>query len=274
MGGFNSGGGGFSRGGFGGGGARQQAEELFPTRDSPVSRLGKTKFPDSKAKHFWLVIFYSNDSSDCAQIAPEVKKLAQGLKGTVKVGAVNCEKEKSFCQRQGAKDIPSFAFVKIDGTLDFYDTNKKTPNAKKLHEFSMSKLPYDLIQNVNNIAHIQQRLLQETKKSKPAILLLTDKYDTSALYVSLAYEFRDKFIFGESRAKNLALSKEFGVKKYPLLLALFPSKTRTNNNGIDKPEVMKYDGPIKGEKISRWINTIYNEKNKIKKKKNTSRSRR
>merc|ERR1711862_51500 len=203
-------------------------------------------------------------------------------KGTIKVGAVNCDKEKSFCQRKGinANDTPSFAFVNIDGTLDFYSSSasNKSPNAKKLHEFSMSKLPYHLIQNVNNIAHIQQRLLQGTKNNKPAILLLTDKYDTSALYVSLAYEFRDKFTFGESRAKNLALSKEFSVKKYPLLLALFPNKgvitANNNNNGVSKPEVVKYDGPIKGEKISKWINNIYVERKKMKKKKNASSANR
>jgi len=267
FGGFGGGGGGFGGGGFGGGGfggGGRQVEELFPTRDSPVSRLGKTKFPDSKAKHFWLVTFYSNESQECAQIAPEVKKLAKGLKGTIKVGAVNCDKERAFCQRQGAKELPSFAFVN-NGEVEYY-TDDNGVSSKSLHEFAMSKLPYNLIQNVNNIAHVQQRLLQDTKK-RPAILLLTDKYETSALYVSLAYEFRDKFIFGESRAKNLALSKEFGVKKYPLLLALFP--TSTKKNGTDKPDIVKYDGPIKSEKISNWINKVYSDKTKKK-----SRSRR
>merc|ERR1711862_273326 len=109
--------------------------------------------------------------------------------------------------------------------------------SKTLHEFAMQRLPFNIIINVNHIAHIQQRLLHMTKYT---ILLLTDKYDTSALYVSLAYQFRDKFIFGESRAKNLALAKQFAVKKYPFLLAFFPNYKLSKTSSSIR---IKYDGP-------------------------------
>lgn len=81
--------------------------------------------------------------------------------------------------------------------------------------------------NINNGPQIDERLLSKSSswfQSKPpaAVLLLTDKYQTSSMYYSLVYTFRNDFIMGESRAKNLALSKQFGVKKYPTLLAFVP----------------------------------------------------
>jgi hypothetical protein len=82
-----------------------------------------------------------------------------------------------------------------------------------------------LVINVNSVKHVQQRMLSTSATpSHPivSILLLSDKYETSPIYAALSYNHRhDGFVaFGESRGSNAELAKEFGVKRYPTVLAL------------------------------------------------------
>jgi hypothetical protein len=59
------------------------------------------------------------------------------------------------------------------------------------------------VQNVNHVVQIHERLLaNNNNKNKPAVLLLTEKYETSSLYMNLAHQYKSSCTFGESRAKK------------------------------------------------------------------------
>jgi curved DNA-binding protein CbpA len=276
-GGSGFGGSGFSGGGgFGGHGARQQQRgppsELFPKGEGNVTKLGSPKFPDAKSKHLWLVVFYRNDVSACVEAKPKIDQLAEKVTGTYKVGAINCAlntKETAFCQKKGIKkdDLPVFGFV-VDGEITFFEADEDDPpipSARDLHDFALDNMPKSLVHNINHVSQIQERLLSpitSNKKLRGGVLLLTDKYETSALYFSLAYQFRSTLRFGESRAKNLALSKEFGVKKYPLLVALVPKGTTSGGRTLkatpynDQFDLISYHGSLKSQEISAWLNKL------------------
>ncbi|XP_063705954.1 protein disulfide-isomerase A6 homolog [Culicoides brevitarsis] len=75
---------------------------------------------DSRVTHsdsIWVVEFYAPWCGHCKSLAPEYKKAAKALKGTVKVGAVNCDDNKSSCGQYGIRGFPT---IKIFGS-------KKTP---------------------------------------------------------------------------------------------------------------------------------------------------
>jgi hypothetical protein len=121
-------------------------------------------------------------------------------------------------------------------------------------------MPRELVQNVNHASQIPERLLDPVAKAAKgksaalagAVLLLTDKYGTSALYFALAYRYRSSLLFGESRAGNLALAKAFGVKKYPLLLLFVPTGRGTERYSDDW-DTIRYDGDLKADAIGRWL---------------------
>lgn len=245
-GGFPGGGGGFPGGGFPGGGGGRQAQELFP-KGGDVAPLGKAKFPDAKSKFLWLVVFYDNNDQDCVNAQPTVVQLAKKTKGTFKVGAVNCgrsQAEAEFCaSKVDVQALPAFGMI-VDGEFSAMEQGLM-PSAKKLHDFAVEKMPFHLVQNINHVSHVNDRLMASVSKERKsaAILLLSDKYETSPLYASLAYQYRKNFIFGESRAKNLALAKEFGVKKYPTLVVI--------SGKIDK-----YDGEMKPDALMKWLDSL------------------
>jgi len=244
-----------------GGGRRAQPQELFP-KGSPVIRLGKPKFPDNSSKYIWLVVFCGNEVPSCQKVKPEVEKLAEKVKDSFKVGAVDCtskEREAEFCMDMGVdlESLPAFAMV-IDGKLEFYfdddEDNPSLPNAKGLHTFAIEHMPKALVANINHMKNIEERLLSKGD-FVGSVLLLTDKYETSSLYYSLAYHYRKTFNFGESRAKNLNLAKEFGVKKYPLLIVLVP-KGKGEESYSATHDLVKYSGDMKADPIIKWLDQV------------------
>lgn len=261
------GGGGFGGGGFGGGGfggPQQPRTDLFPKDTPNVSKLGSPKFPNKTSKNLWLIIFYDNESRACANAKSQVVALAEKVKDGYKIGAMDCgknQKEMAFCDKHGISidSLPQFAFV-VDGEIKLYEGRNSQPSAKKLHEFAMENMPKQLVVNINHVQQADERLLKEVfsvrkAKQDAAILLLSDKYETSALYYSLAYKYRKSFVFGESRAKNLSLAKEFHVKKYPLLIAFVPAGTGDEKYN-DKADLIRYKGSVKSKDISKWLDGI------------------
>jgi len=256
---FSFGGGGFpGGGGFGGGGP--PAEELFP-KGGDVAPLGKAKFPDAKSKYLWLVVFYDNDDQDCVAAQPTVVQLAKKVKGIFKVGAVNCGRSQAdaqFCaEKVDVQQLPAFGMI-VDGEFSAMSAGRM-PSAKGLHDFAVEKMPFNLVQNVNHVSHVNDRLMATVSKERKsaAILLLTDKYDTSPLYASLSYQYRKNFVFGESRAKNLALGKNFHVKKYPMLVCLAGQK-------------IIYEGAMNADALTKWLDSL-EEKFGVAEKKNKKR---
>lgn len=225
-------------------------------------------------------MFYGNQSPACTKVKPQVEKLAEKVKDSFKIGAVDCtskEREAKFCMEKGVdlEQLPAFAMV-IDGKLEFYfdddedDDNLQIPTAKGLHTFAVDHMPKSLVFNINHIQQAKDRLLSK-ENFWGSVLLLSDKYETAPLYYSLAYHYRHEFVFGESRAKNLNLGKEFGVKKYPLLLAIVP-KGKGEESYSETHDLIRYtSGELKGDPIIKWLDRVVEKLGgKTKKKPSTS----
>ncbi len=279
FGGGGGGGGGFGgAGGFGGGGGaggfgRENGgtpQDLFPKGESKVAKLGKPKFPDQKSKNMWLIMFYSPNDKQSQKAAPNLEKLAEKSNLAYKVGAVDClmsTRETDFCKERNIdiQDLPQYAFVLDGKVIMLKDEEDGLPAAdlaaRDLHEMVNEHMPKHLIQNINNIPQLQERLLSNSIPSA-AVLLLTDKYETSSIYYSLAYQFRHQSMqFGESRAKNLPLAQAFSIKKYPTLIAFVPTSVAKGQGeafpGDEKFRILRFTGDIKKkDKIIQWLDNV------------------
>ena len=305
----SGGGGGFPGGGFGGGGgggqrrpAPTKPKDVFNKDTLGISKLGSPKFPNSSSKYLWLILFYDgNDASTSNDEAKTVLNLivSKTSKDTsssapFKIGAMDCSKnamEQKFCTQQNVsmKSLPQYAFV-VDGVIQLYQPdNKNSVSAKELYNYCMDQIQSHadaLIANINHPTQLVDRLLQNhvlfnennkasSKRNVVSFLLLTDKYETSPVFVSLAYQYRGakNIKFGISRAKNLKLAQMIGnVKKYPHFVAFVPSKAASQTttmktdtltlpdeygSGSAKVDVIRYTGSMKNIiDITQWIDQI------------------
>lgn len=217
------------------------------------------------------MIFYDKDEDGSStpqyislakQVSEGVLKKAKNNKNamTFRVGAVNCHSGEAtrFCQRKLGLEVelPVFATV-INGSLKIISDANTLRNAKNMHDHTADALLKieGLVVNVNNMQHIKSRMLSTSPTPghpSIAIVLFTDKYETSSLYASLAYRHRhDGFAaFGESRGSNAQLGKQFGVEKYPTLVALVGSEKT----------VEKYPGKsLDLESLSNWVTSVKNK---------------
>merc|ERR1712224_1050215 len=202
-----------------------------------------------------------------------------------KIGAVDCRatpREEAFCAEKlaGVMDTqlehPSFALV-VNGDLipygdgnDSHERHRRTvPSPKTLHAFSVNNMPSNYIFNVNNARQLEERILSSSNAKRtsspailPAVLLLTDKYETSSTLRALSYYFRDEFVFGESRAKNANFSRSLRVSEYPTLIAFVPlpsgltQEKYSVNNGSGEWGLVRYDGPSTKNEIIAWLKKV------------------
>ena len=219
------GGGGARGGGRGGGrrrpsasGARQQQREqskenLYP-KNSAVKSLRRGKFPGGDAKHVWLVEFYAPWCGHCQQLKPTWERLAVDLKGFVKVGAVNCEKEKQICATEGVDSYPAIK-VRRGGTSVSYDGARELAAIKS---WALEQIPIR-VANLRKPESLDKFLAGGCGADRACVLFFSDQTDTPAWLRVAAYRFRDSLAFAEARARNDALASRLDVGSYPALVA-------------------------------------------------------
>jgi len=208
---------------------QQQRPPLYSNHDGIVP-LSSSKFPNSSSKYIWLVQFYSGQNHETLSFKDKFIKLANRLKmDGIKTGSVNCDVEKDLCSKNQIKKFPTHKLVHGKGSTEFdpSTTEEKILTSKGLFQFVEDKIPGHVL----NIRHKQQAeelisSLVSSKKyvSNVALILFTQKFETSLFLKNLAYVLDGKIAVGEVRGGNDKVSLEFGVRQYPTLLAVCGGK--------------------------------------------------
>jgi len=251
FGGGGGGGGGFNGfGPFGKGGPpqpQQRQQDLYGAQ-SPVHKLSSSKFPRKGANFVWLVEFYAPWCGHCKRLAPTLEELAEKLKGTVKVGAVNCEEESALCQQHQVHAYPTLKLI-MDGQIRPFSGDAQS--IKALHQFAVENLPSTYVINIRHMDGIRSFLANDCKAvpSSSCVVLFTSKYETSAFYKALSFQFRQKIAFGEVRGSNLQLSNNFNIGSYPTLLAFCYG---------DEHLQIKFSGDLNAEGIPSFLKGLEN----------------
>lgn len=168
------------------------------------------------------------------------------LLSDTQVGGVNCAAHGSLCEQHGIRMYPTVKLF-VNGEATPYEG---AVEPALLQTFVQQNIPAD-IANVRRVQTATEMLAAGKRHKKPCALLFTAKYDTSALYKSMAHSFKDVMKFGEVRATNLVVSDKYAVGKYPTLLVFC--------NG-DESQVVEYHGEFKAKEIRDFLSSVKDNK--------------
>ena len=220
---------------------REDRSELFPKDDpSGVVPLGKSKFPDENSKHVWIMIFYENNLTVCAEAKPQFETLAQKVLGTFKTGAVDCKRTNDamrFCREKRIKsiDLPVYGIV-VDGKFTVLERgeDRQPPTMDQIEEFAKGLMPYNLVSAANHYSYATTLTKNALRKNMHgSVLLLNDGNKTTPEFAGLAYQFRHDFIFACDNSKAPSMKKYFNVTKYPVVAALVARPGTKNEYDIE-----------------------------------------
>ena len=236
-------------------GHRQQQKQAKPeTVDledcTSIIELTNSTMPDiDRLDRNWNVFFYDENSKNSHE-AKLVKWFAEKYGTYLKVGIVNCNRERELCSRMGIVSYPRFVL--------YYGRKQKieiTLHEGLKPEFLL-KQNIDLMENhVLKISTNSYSTFVKENFGKPVLLLFTSRKNTSIMFLSLANEYKDKVIFAEIQKED-SLSTKFGIYEYPTIMLL-----------VDPPNYKgkKFEGAMTKTLIMHFLNDeVFSNQSKFK----------
>ncbi|GAA6062131.1 hypothetical protein JCM10212_003166 [Sporobolomyces blumeae] len=182
----------------------------------------------------------------CKQLAPDLDKVADSLKGLVNVVNVDCDEDqnKPLCGEYGVQGFPTLKiFPGGSAPVRNYDGPR---NAKDIISHATSSMPTFVKRaaTAQDLDELRTKASPRTAASKPVSLLFTSAGKVTPLYKALSSDFFRSIDFYAARDVKVgqdAMDK-FGVDKVPTLLVL---------TGPDQVE--KYEGLLKYDKLHDFL---------------------
>eukprot|EP01028_Stygiella_incarcerata_P003617 TRINITY_DN17484_c0_g1_i1.p1 TRINITY_DN17484_c0_g1~~TRINITY_DN17484_c0_g1_i1.p1 ORF type:complete len:470 (+),score=120.52 TRINITY_DN17484_c0_g1_i1:115-1524(+) len=199
------------------------------SKSSPVVSLNSKNFDEIVANddHLWVVEFYAPWCGHCQSFSPAYEKLAKEMRsqGLFRVGAVDCDADKSMASRFGIQGFPSILVFQGGSTTSKgrrMKNNKPIPyngmrSGKAITEFAISHMP-DYSDRLKSKAAVDEFVKEDAASISKAILF-TNRPEVTPLWKALSAEFRDRISFGAVLGRESeSLAEEFGVPKVPGIL--------------------------------------------------------
>lgn len=214
---------------------------------SAVVSLTKSNFAQAVIadEHVWLVEFYAPWCGHCKNLAPEWEKAAAGLKGLVKVGAVNCDDEKELCGSYGIQGFPTIKLFPAEQVAEKKGVSKKPVDYQQARSAgAISKFALGFLPNyVTTLTAASYDKFAE-KPEIGKVILFTNKAATTDLYKALSNDFKGRLLFGEVRHTQKELVEKFQVTNFPTLVVVKPDG-----------EKVVYSGKLSHEDLSAFLST-------------------
>lgn len=273
---------------------QQRPSSLFSKKEIANSKnlilLSHKNFPTAISKSFYVVFFSTMQDRNAKAHKEIVLELAEKIQNFARIGILDCDNDsnKKFCGTKTKGRVGNVVgVIGRGGELKLIEGAILNVKGKGIYEKLKEEIDIDEIINVvNRLENVRPKLLQnignkdtlmskvekmwkkETNKSNNrniGVLLLTSKFESSLLWASLTYKYRDIVALGESRGSNLQMAKFFSVKKYPMIVAVAEDdpadvvekkvkRGGAEKNGFKILEV--YKGEVEKGSIESWIDEI------------------
>mmetsp|Transcript_64853 Transcript_64853/g.154842 ORF Transcript_64853/g.154842 Transcript_64853/m.154842 type:complete len:566 (-) Transcript_64853:40-1737(-) len=170
----------------------------------------------------WLVLFYKPNNDESREMAGEYKQLATTFADIVKIGAVNCRKQRDTCGQASVTDFPGLRW--------FPEEQNKPPDVvdEQLTAKAIGKFISNNLRDFSTILsgrHDMRSWLDSL--SVPSVVLFTDKKEVPPMWKALSREYQNRVALGtvlrcdKSGVFKTELQREFDVR-IPAIIQVDP----------------------------------------------------
>jgi len=230
----------------------------FYTNSNHIVELTPSTFDEYVfgSNYTTIVEFYAPWCGHCANLKPEYERASKQGHHYAQFAAVNCDKEenKQFCASQNIKGFPTIVSYKPPKKFNDKKSRKQQfitqpyeneRSSSKLLDFAKSNLKsYSKSVKIDKL----EKFLSDNRSTVPKVLLLSDKYQVSPIYKSLAIDFMNKldfyhiFVRDEDHETKIA-------ELIPTQNISYPSLLFIDHTG----EITVYDDGMKKSAISAFL---------------------
>ena len=153
------------------------------------------------------------------------KKVAENLKGIVKVGAIDCDEQANqpVCGQYGVRGFPTIKLFPGDktGSKKLAVDYQGDRSAGALVNYAVGRLPDKHVVSLSADASAIQSSLEdfmEKEEQLAKVILFTNKKNTPAIFKALTLEFKDRLVFGEVRESESDYCEKYKVSQFPTIL--------------------------------------------------------
>ncbi|CAK62968.1 unnamed protein product (macronuclear) [Paramecium tetraurelia] len=212
---FNFGGSGF--GNQGGGGFGNQEEEVQRKKDNLFENTDVYTLDMSNLSRFyrreevWVIYFYL-PNGEGQKHKKLIIELAEKYAGIFRVAAVDCEDDEALCEDEfSVKRYPS---------VSIYASRLSAEPIKYKGKWEINELAKEAVDLMEDFVIILSgfNFQEYIEKSKPKVILFTNKKSTPPLFKALSKEFKGKLEFAMIRQSERQLSSIFKITEFPSLI--------------------------------------------------------
>lgn len=196
----------------------------------------------------WLVLYYKPNDEECQKMQPEIKALGKTFDGIVKIGTVNCMKQRKLCRQNNIPSFPALRWYPAQQDKE-PDIVERDTTAKSLGKFLSAEMP-DFTTKLSDKKALRTWL---DAAEGPPVLLFTDKKTVPPLWKALSRQFHHRASLGvmlgcdKSGVFKTPLEREYDVR-IPQIVLLDPL-------GAQVVEVYKLEmkAPVLALWFTKWI---------------------
>jgi len=197
----------------------------------------------------WLVQFYKPNVDDCVQVQDDYKQVAKTFQDFLKVGAVNCRKQRSLCKDASVDSFP--------GVRWFPEEKEKAPEVYEgpINAKSLSKFVSSTMQDFTTILSEKRKMRDWVdSQAHPVVVLFTDKREVPPMWKALSREFQGRVALGsvlrcdKHGVFKTELQREFDVR-IPAVVQVDPLQAV---GGIAE----RFESQLKKPVIALWLQKV------------------
>ncbi|GET92278.1 hypothetical protein, conserved [Leishmania tarentolae] len=187
-----------------------------------------------------VILFYAPWCGHCKQFHPEYERFAESVKGTIRVGAIDADKNADIGQQFGVRGFPTIKYWKGGPkSVSSWQEYQGQRTAAALQSLMVEGIRPSNVVMATSAEQMKQAARDAPKKMIGVLLSAKNKVPPMFSVMAMSPKLKElPFAFAGSCSPDVGVAKVFGVSQLPMLGVL--RYTPGDSNAEEKFEMVHY----------------------------------